>query len=269
MGTSESVEEDVGLSFADAVGVRVIQRAKSEMRLASDARSATRCGSSFELQGLKAHLGARFVDASEGQMDDPSLGLMAFGRLLAPSESGARERRPRWPREEGAPFQELAAFFLFTKPRESHRDNMLHAATSMSAHPAISSPLRERRPSTASSSTDVDSFSDSGSSGSDTPTMDPLKATEPVKQTRQGKDWRPKSTLHHRVKAKDPSLRWYEKLVARGLMSQEYHELKPLDLDRGPIPKHSVLKEHAWILFRGLMAPAAQQLSYWYYPGES
>ena len=67
-----------------------------------------------------------------------------------------------------------------------------------------------------------------------------------VKQTRQAKDWRPKSTFHRKAR-KD--MTWMEKLVMRGEMSEEYHTWKP-DADRGPVPSHSTLGEHLWILPR-------------------
>ena len=85
-----------------------------------------------------------------------------------------------------------------------------------------------------------------------------------VKQTIQKRDYRPKSTLHLKTHAERT---WQERIVARSLMGPTYHELKPADLDRGPIPHHSTLREHLFILPRAMFAPLLQQASYWAFPG--
>ncbi|KAL8276963.1 hypothetical protein RQP46_010598 [Phenoliferia psychrophenolica] len=84
-----------------------------------------------------------------------------------------------------------------------------------------------------------------------------------IKQTRQKIDYRPKSTLHFKTRAE---MNWQERVAARGLMDQSYHELKPETLDRGPIPHHSIMREHLYIVSRGMVAPMLQQISYWIFP---
>lgn len=95
-------------------------------------------------------------------------------------------------------------------------------------------------------------------------------ATEPIvevpKYTRQKVDRRPKSTFHLKAN-KDMTLA--EKLASKGTMSPAYHDLQPLSMDRGPLPKHSVLYEHAWILSNALLPVFVQQLSYYFFPGTS
>ena len=95
-------------------------------------------------------------------------------------------------------------------------------------------------------------------------------ATEPIvevpKYTRQKVDRRPKSTFHLKA-TKDMTLA--EKLASKGTMSPAYHDLQPLSMDRGPLPKHSVLYEHAWILSNALMPVFVQQLSYYLFPSKS
>jgi hypothetical protein len=55
----------------------------------------------------------------------------------------------------------------------------------------------------------------------------------------------------------------------RGLMSAEYHTLKPQTLERGPIPVHSTLREHFYILTRGTIPLVLQALSYHFFPSKS
>ncbi|SCV70450.1 BQ2448_1844 [Microbotryum intermedium] len=85
------------------------------------------------------------------------------------------------------------------------------------------------------------------------------------KQTRQGRDWRPKATLHLKHFSDMTIL---EKMAARRLMPSEYHTLKTATVDRGPVPKHPLFPEHVFILSHALLAPALQQLSYFLYPGK-
>lgn len=122
-------------------------------------------------------------------------------------------------------------------------------------------------PFTFASTSSQEADTDSGSSSSDSDmisTSSPPLSSE-VKQTRQGKDWRPKSTLHLKPRSE---FDFYDWLADRGKMSDEYHELKPESIERGPIPTHSVLREHAWILPRSLVATGLQQLSYLIFPRE-
>lgn len=86
-----------------------------------------------------------------------------------------------------------------------------------------------------------------------------------VKQTIQVKDYRPPSTWHRKSWG---TKTFAERLVSLGLVADEYHDLR-IDADRGPIPKHSTLREHFWILTRAGVAPALQQLSYWAFPSKS
>ncbi|KAI5475785.1 Werner helicase interacting protein 1 [Pseudohyphozyma bogoriensis] len=95
---------------------------------------------------------------------------------------------------------------------------------------------------------------------SDEPTMTP---TEPRKETLQKRDYRPKSTLHLKQRSE---MDFWERIVARGLMAESYHELKPASLDRGSIPQHSTIREHLWIMSRGGVALGLQALSYWIWP---
>lgn len=128
--------------------------------------------------------------------------------------------------------------------------------------------ISHRRSSTESiSSSSTDTLTD-GSSDAELPATSskPYSPSFAVKQTRQAKDWRPKATLH--LRRDDSTRTFFERLVTRALMTDEYHELKPLNLDRGPIPVHPVAKEHAWILSRAFVALALQQLSYWVFPSE-
>ncbi|KAK4050306.1 hypothetical protein OIV83_003627 [Microbotryomycetes sp. JL201] len=79
------------------------------------------------------------------------------------------------------------------------------------------------------------------------------------------RDWRPKSTWHLK---KPDEMTWQEKLMKRqGLMHDGYYE--PSNVERGPIPKHSVLREHLWIITRASFAPLVQQLSFWTFPGSA
>ena len=115
----------------------------------------------------------------------------------------------------------------------------------------------------------TDASGASTSSHSSNSSQDSLLLDEPaedVKQTLQKRDYRPKSTLHHKARAQ---MTWQERIASRGLMPDSYHELKPATLDRGPIPRHSNIREHLYILSRGGFAPMLQQLSYWAFPGQS
>lgn len=108
------------------------------------------------------------------------------------------------------------------------------------------------------------SLSSSTSSSSSSLTAEPIN--EPIevpKYTRQKVDRRPKSTFHLKA-PKDMSLA--EKLASKGTMSPAYHELQSLSTDRGPLPRHSVIYEHAWILSNALLPVLVQQLSYFFFP---
>lgn len=85
----------------------------------------------------------------------------------------------------------------------------------------------------------------------------------PKKYTTQKVDRRPASTFH--LKAwKDQT--WSERLADKGTMAPEYHELQTETMDRGALPKHSVLYEHAWILSNALPPILLQSLSYYLFP---
>lgn len=145
-----------------------------------------------------------------------------------------------------------------------HHFRMLHSAATLDAALTATAQSRLHRRSSfeSLSSSSTDTLTD-GASDTTLPKPPPISSN--VKQTRQAKDWRPKATLH--LRRDDPTRTFFERLVTRALMTDEYHELKPLTLDRGPIPVHPVAKEHAWILSRAFVAPAIQQLSYWVFPG--
>lgn len=85
-----------------------------------------------------------------------------------------------------------------------------------------------------------------------------------IKQTQQLKDYRPVSTLH--LKSRNDHI-FPARVVSTTLMAPEYHELKPKELDRGPIPVHNIWKEHAWILPRAMFPIMLQQASYFVFPG--
>lgn len=102
----------------------------------------------------------------------------------------------------------------------------------------------------------------SASSSSASDATEPITVEVPL-YTRQKVDRRPKSTFHLKA-VKDMSLA--EKLANKGTMSPAYHDLQSLSMDRGPLPKHSVLYEHAWILSNALMPVFVQQLSYFLFP---
>jgi hypothetical protein len=91
---------------------------------------------------------------------------------------------------------------------------------------------------------------------------------EPVieeKTTRQAKDWRPKATLHLKIRNGD-KLTFWEHLSRLAIMPDEYHKLQPADIDRGPIPTQSLLFDHVWILSWASPPFVLQQLSHWYFP---
>ncbi|SGZ26083.1 BQ5605_C024g09831 [Microbotryum silenes-dioicae] len=115
----------------------------------------------------------------------------------------------------------------------------------------------------ASSSSDSDDPGNLDLTTVDRQVADAVDNLDSDKQTRQGRDWRPKSTLHLKQFSEMTIL---EKMAARRLMPSEYHSLKPATVDRGPIPKHPLLPEHLFILSHALLAPALQQLSYYSFP---
>lgn len=90
-------------------------------------------------------------------------------------------------------------------------------------------------------------------------------AAAPVakKQTRQKVDRRPVSTFHLKSYAEQT---WSERLADKGTMPAAYHELQDQDMDRGPLPTHSVVYEHAWILSNALAPVALQAISYAVFP---
>ncbi|KAL8276865.1 hypothetical protein RQP46_010693 [Phenoliferia psychrophenolica] len=83
-----------------------------------------------------------------------------------------------------------------------------------------------------------------------------------AKETIQSKDYRPASTWHLKSHWKKS---FAERIVSLGLSSDEYHHLRE-GVDRGPIPRHSTLREHVFILSRAGIAPLVQQASYWMFP---
>ncbi|KAL8290350.1 hypothetical protein RQP46_002608 [Phenoliferia psychrophenolica] len=90
-----------------------------------------------------------------------------------------------------------------------------------------------------------------------------VEYADEVKQTLQKKDYRPVSTLHRKTFAERTLA---EHLVARALMPESYHELKPASLDRGPLPVRKSWEDHLWILPRAMAVPLIQQASYWAFP---
>jgi hypothetical protein len=46
------------------------------------------------------------------------------------------------------------------------------------------------------------------------------------------------------------------------------HELKDEELDRGPVPVHSMTQENFFIITRGMAPIVIQQLAYWAFPSE-
>jgi hypothetical protein len=59
-----------------------------------------------------------------------------------------------------------------------------------------------------------------------------------------------------------------EKVCNLATCPTEMHELKDEELDRGPIPTQSVLRENVFILSRGLVPLAIQAAAYYYSPSE-
>lgn len=59
-----------------------------------------------------------------------------------------------------------------------------------------------------------------------------------------------------------------EKVCNLATCPTEMHELKDEELDRGPIPTQSVLRENVFILSRGLVPLAIQAICYYFFPSE-
>jgi hypothetical protein len=60
-----------------------------------------------------------------------------------------------------------------------------------------------------------------------------------------------------------------EKICNLATCPTSMHELKDEDVDRGPIPTQSTLRENFFIVTRGMVPIALQALSYWAFPSES
>lgn len=150
---------------------------------------------------------------------------------------------------------------------------VLAVATALDHHTGDTS----RRMSVASSSSDSSSSTElataqlgveTGDSGSiNNANYESLKDVLPAgeRTTRQAKDWRPKSTLHLKIRNGEP-LTFWERISVFAIMPDAYHKLQPMDIDRGPIPTQSLLSDHLWILTWASPPFLLQQLSYWYYP---
>lgn len=76
-----------------------------------------------------------------------------------------------------------------------------------------------------SSSDDNASLSAGSEDGLDAPKVDEFVET---KQTRQARDWRPKSSLHLKI-ARGEKLSAVERLAARTMLPEEYYEMKVCD----------------------------------------
>lgn len=92
----------------------------------------------------------------------------------------------------------------------------------------------------------------------------PYNFANRIKQTQQQKDYRPISTLH--LKSRNDH-NFPARVVSTTLMAPEYHELKPKELNRGPIPVHNIWREHSYILPRAMFPVMLQQASYFVFPG--
>ncbi|ORY77625.1 hypothetical protein BCR35DRAFT_267036 [Leucosporidium creatinivorum] len=128
--------------------------------------------------------------------------------------------------------------------------------------PTSPSPLRRQRSSSAGS----DASSSAGSSTSDLITYatpaEPMVGPE-KRTTRQKVDRRPPSTFYLKPFSK---MKMAEKVCNLATCPTEMHELKDEELDRGPIPTQSVLRENIFILSRGLVPLAIQAASYYVFP---
>lgn len=89
-----------------------------------------------------------------------------------------------------------------------------------------------------------------------------LSEEEPVLYTRQLVDRRPKSTWHLKPRAEQSIAEYVFTLFHK----ESLHEVKPLTLDRGPVPRASVLKENAQFLPMVLVPLAVQEVVYRYFP---
>ncbi|KAK4052010.1 hypothetical protein OIO90_004540 [Microbotryomycetes sp. JL221] len=118
--------------------------------------------------------------------------------------------------------------------------------------------------------TDSSGYSDTEKSDSPQETdQDAAPAHQNVEPapTKQKRDWRPKSTWWMKQRSE---MTWQEKLMSRhGIMHDAYYEKPPAGAERGPVPKHNVLREHLYILSRASFAPVVQQLYYWAFPGQT
>lgn len=59
-----------------------------------------------------------------------------------------------------------------------------------------------------------------------------------------------------------------EKICNLAVCPPEIHQLKPLTLDRGPMPTQSVLGEHLFILPRAFLPLVIQAACYYAFPGQ-
>ncbi|GAA5820816.1 hypothetical protein JCM10212_002099 [Sporobolomyces blumeae] len=142
---------------------------------------------------------------------------------------------------------------MYTSPR-------IDSATRQESHAPV--PI-QRRPSSGSLT------SESSSSSMETPVS---YATDPDNQkpddakprtTRQLVDRRPPSTFYLKKKSEMTTA---EYLCNLATCPPTLHELKDESLDRGPLPVHPVWRENLFIIRRGLVPLAIQQLSYWAFP---
>ncbi|KAM0752997.1 hypothetical protein T439DRAFT_286401 [Meredithblackwellia eburnea MCA 4105] len=81
--------------------------------------------------------------------------------------------------------------------------------------------------------------------------------------TRKGKDYRPVSTFYLKPWKE---MTHYERVCDLATCPESMHKVKDEGLNRGPVPRQSVLRENAFILSRGLIPILIQSASYWAFP---
>lgn len=87
----------------------------------------------------------------------------------------------------------------------------------------------------------------------------------PPKTTRQKVDRRPVSTFWTKPRSE---MTFAERICNLATCPPTMHELKSEDIDRGPVPRQSVLRENVFIITRAIVPLVIHAAAYWLYPGK-
>lgn len=117
----------------------------------------------------------------------------------------------------------------------------------------------------ASSASDSDPIGYT-SSRSPSPTSSRLPPTGEGFTTHHGKDYRPKSSFYLKPWSE---MTHAERVCHLATCPEEMHKIVPEEVERGPIPTQSMVRENAFILSRAMVPLAIQAAAYSAFPGTS